>query len=190
MAKYQAKHFRKRQRNMKAVVLVAACLTLLLCSVGGVWAYLLSKTGTVTNTFVPAEVTCAVEETFQDGVKSDVKIRNTGNIDAYIRAMVVVTFVSEEGKVLAVSPKEGVDYTVTWSNGGWKQGADGFWYYADPVSPDQLTANLIETASAQSAPTGYRLNIQIIATAIQSDPADAVQNAWGVTPTNGKLILH
>ena len=47
---------------------------------------------------------------------------------------------------------------------------------------------LIDSAVAVSAPAGYRLNIQILATAIQSAPDDAVQEAWGITPVNGELI--
>ena len=177
-----------KQHSRKALVIVVACLCIAACAAGGIWAYLADQTAPVANTFVPAKVTCAVEETFAGGVKSNVTVRNTGNVDAYIRATAVVTFVAEDGKVLATAPVEGVDYTVTWADSGWTKGSDGYWYHADPVAPNGLTANLIQTAAAVSAPAGYRLNIQIVATAIQSDPADAVQEAWGIAPTGGKLL--
>lgn len=177
-----------QKRRGKTVFLVALCLALLAGSVGGVWAYLSAKTDSITNRFQPAEVTCQIEESFSAGVKRDVTVRNTGNVKAYIRAAVVATFVNAEGKVLAVSPKEGEDYTVTWGEGGWTRGADGFWYYAYPISPNELTGKLIQTATATSAPEGYRLNLQILATAIQSEPASAVENAWGFAPTGNSLV--
>ena len=175
------------KRNKIAILIAVVCLSVALCSTG-VYAYLSAKTDPVTNEFVPAKVSCVVEETFQDGVKSNVTVRNTGNIDAYIRAAVVVNFVSDDGKFSVVTPKEGVDYTVTWGATGWRKGTDGYWYYANAVVPEALTAPLIETAAAVSAPTDFRLNIRIIAAAIQSAPDDAVQDAWGITPTNGELI--
>lgn len=172
----------------KIVAVIVTCISLVLGTIGGVWAYLSAQTEPVTNTFVPAKVSCAVEESFQDGVKSNVTVRNTGNVDAYVRTVVVATFVSDDGKVLATAPKEGVDYTVTWGNAGWLKGSDGYWYYSSAIAPNQATPILIETASAITAPSGYRLNLQILATAVQADPQRAVTDAWGITPTDGKLI--
>ena len=67
-------------------------------------------------------------------------------------------------------------------------GEDGGEEAVDAVAPEALTAPLIETAAAVSAPTGFHLNIRIFAAAIQSAPDAAVQDAWGITPTNGELI--
>lgn len=173
--------------NIKTAVIIALCLVIACSSAGVVYAYITSKTDTVSNDFVPAKVSCAVEEQFENGVKSNVAVRNTGNVDSYIRAVVVATFQSPDGKVLAAAPVEGTDYTVTWAKSGWQKGTDGFWYYTEPVAPNAATKNLIETASAITAPDGYELNMQIIATAVQSDPAKAVEEAWGITPINGKL---
>ena len=170
------------------VMVIALLVLLAVCIIGGSVAYLVSRPGSLTNDFVPAKVTCAVEERFADGVKSDVKIRNTGNVDAYIRAAVVVTFRTADGKVLATTPRENVDYAVTWADRGWRKGSDGFWYYADTVAPNGVTAPLIMTAAALSVPEGYSLHVQIIAAAVQSDPEDAVKSAWGITPTGDKLI--
>ena len=178
---------RTRKLNILPVILVAACL-LIAGSASGVWAYLSSQPDEIENTFVPATVTCAVEETFENNVKSDVTIRNTGTVNAYIRAAVIASFVTEDGKVLATAPVEGTDYTVTWGNNGWKQGSDGFWYYSKPVSPNAATPDLIESATSVTAPQGARLNLQIIASAVQSAPAKAVTEAWGVSVTNGEII--
>lgn len=175
-----------KNRPIKGILVLAAALALLLTSVGGVHAWLMARTQQEENTFVPASVTCAVEESFDGSLKQDVCIRNTGNIDAYIRAVIVVTFVNDEGLVSAQAPVAGTDYSVDWGS-GWQQGADGFWYYPDAVAPSAVTANLIDKASALSAPDGFHLNISVIATAFQSVPASAVEEAWGVTVTGGKM---
>ncbi|MBP3301352.1 MAG: hypothetical protein J6M34_07620 [Clostridia bacterium] len=180
-------YIRKKQR-IKITAVIGVFLCLAFCVAGGVFAYLISKTGTLTNRFIPAAVTCSVEENFENGIKSNVKVRNTGNVDAYVRVAVVATFQTEGGQILSTAPTEGVDYTVTWAANGWSKGADGFWYYCSSVAPDQLTETLIETATVLSAPDGARLNLQIIASALQANPTSAVESAWGITPVNGELF--
>ena len=182
-----------RRRTRKKKVNVAVIAVLFLCiiagTVGGAYAYLTAKTDPISNEFIPAKVSCLVEEDFAEGVKSNVKVRNTGNIDAYIRAVVVATFVSEDGKVLATAPKESVDYFIQWGDDGWIKGQDGYWYHTKPVKPEETTVLLIESAqTTATAPTGYRLHIQIVASAVQSAPGNAVQEAWGVTVSNGVII--
>lgn len=178
----------EKKNNRKIVGIALLCLCIVALFVGGVIAYLTARTEPVTNEFVPAKVSCVVEEVFENGVKNDVKIRNTGNVDAYIRVSVVANFVSDNGKVLATAPQEGTDYKIIWTPYGWQKGADGYWYHQKAVAPDDLTSMLIESATAISAPAGYRLNIQILATAIQASPDAAVQEAWGITPVNGELL--
>jgi len=177
-----------QKKNRKIFCIAAVCLCVIACTVGDVYAYLMDKTDPLSNEFVPAKVSCDVEENFLDGVKSSVKVRNTGNIDAYIRTAVVATFVSEDGKVHSSAPVENVNYSITWGTDGWVKGTDDFWYHTKPVAPEETTTSLIETAHGVSAPEGYRLHIQILATAIQSVPDDVVQEAWGVTINNGDLI--
>lgn len=176
-----------KKHSVKTAVVIALCICIAAGAAGGVWAYLLAQTERLPNDFVPAHVTCAVEETFENGIKSNVHVRNTSNIGAYIRVVVLVNFVSADGKVHSTSPVEGVDYSITWTSSGWKKGSDGFWYCVSPVSPGGLTPMLIETAKVLSAPEGYALNIRIIAAAIQSNPSAAVEEAWGITPVNGTL---
>lgn len=181
-----------RRRTRKKKVNVAVIAVLFLCiiagTVGGAYAYLTAKTDPISNEFIPAKISCLVEEDFAEGVKSNVKVRNTGNIDAYIRAVVVATFVSEDGKVLATAPKESVDYFIQWGDDGWIKGQDGYWYHTKPVKPEETTVLLIESAYELSVPDGYRLHLQILATGVQSDPAIAVQEAWGVSVNNGELL--
>lgn len=178
------------KKNGKKLATLLICLCLLSLATGTVWAYLVARSEALANEFVPSEVTLEIEEDFGGGEKKNVAVRNTGNIPAFIRAAVVATFVSDEGKVLAVAPKEGKDYTVVWWSDGWVKGADGFYYCETAVEPDALTPVLIQSAVASAAPEGYRLNLQILASAVQAEPASAVGEAWGVTLTDGKIAVQ
>ena len=185
----------KRVMKTKKPVALVAILVLLCCAVAGTVAYQVTSTDPVTNTFTPASVTTQVEEEFNGTTKSNVRIKNTGNIDAYIRAAVIVNWADAQGNVYGgATPEAGKDYTLTLKTGeneNWFQGSDGYWYYTKPVAPnDGLTDILIKSCApaANMAPEGYDLQVTILADGIQSVPADAVQQAWGVTvDSSGQL---
>ena len=171
----------------RSLVLVVSVLALVLAVAGGTLAWLTANTTPVTNTFTPAQVTCTVEESFDGTTKSDVKIKNTSNIDAYIRAYVVVTWKNEAGNVYGKLPVEGTDYTMTMpGDAKWKQ-SGGYWYYTDAVPSGDPTGVLISECKLNEGVTppagGYSLSVEIIAEAIQSQPDNAVLQAWGVVPS-------
>ena len=165
----------------KSVVLTISIIALFVFSVGASFAYLIANTDPVVNEFTPGKVTCKVEETLDGRVKKDVKIKNTGNTDAYIRAMVNITWKSADGKVYGASqPVEGTDYTIVYATDtdtGWTyKDKDGFWYYNTVVAPDDYTNVLIESCKLKrTAPEGYYLSVEILADAVQEN---AVANAW------------
>ena len=87
----------KRVMKTKKTVALVALLVLLCCTVAGTVAYLVTSTDPVTNTFTPASVTTEVEEEFDGTTKSDVQIKNTGDIDAYIRAAIIINWADKQG---------------------------------------------------------------------------------------------
>ena len=180
------------RRNKKLILLISIVAILILAlTAGTTLAWLKASSGPVVNTFEPARVTSQVEESIKDGVKSDVRIKNTSNIDAYIRATVVINWVDDKGNVAAQKPIKDTDYTIEYnlSNDGWWQGNDGYYYYSSAVASDHLTNELIKEckAVAGKAPEGYSLSVEIIADAIQSVPDKAVSDAWNVTVADGKI---
>ena len=179
----------KRVMKTKQPVALVALLVLLCCTVAGTLAYLVDKSGPVTNTFEPAYVTTAVDEKFDGTTKSEVKIKNTGNIDAYIRAAVIINWADANGNVSATPVKDG-DYVIKYdSSNTWKKIGD-YWYYTKPVAADSLTEKaLIESCTpvAGKAPEGYDLQVTILADGIQADGVGSngktpMEDAWGVTP--------
>ena len=187
----------KRVMKTKKPVALVALLVLLCCTVAGTLAYLVDKTPEVKNTFEPAKVTTAVDEKFDGTTKSEVKIKNTGNIPAYIRAAVIINWADANGNVYGggtpVASTEEVtgDYTISYNtDGSWKQIGD-YWYYTEPVAADSLTEKaLIESCTpvAGKAPEGYNLQVTILADGIQSEPLTAIQEAWHVNPATWTAI--
>lgn len=184
------KPVRRRQKAKRVgsgfVLLILAAVL----AIGGTLAYIIANTVSVENKFTPGEVRCEVEETFKNNVKSDVKIKNTGNTAAYIRATYVVTWQKDDGTVNGKMPVVGTDYTIEFAeNSGWKLIGD-YWYYTSPVAAGGETGVLIAScklAEGTAVPTGYHLSVEIIASAIQSEPASVVAEKWHVAVDNGKI---
>lgn len=187
----------KRVMKTKKPVALVAILVLLCCAVAGTVAYLVTSTGPVTNTFTPASVTTEVVEEFNGQTKSNVKIQNTGDIDAYIRVAVIVNWADENGNVYGgATPVADTDYKIDYNKSDWFQGSDGYYYCKTAVksvkqdASDCYTPVLINSCYpvARQAPEGYALQVTILADGIQSVPADAVRQAWGVTvDSSGQL---
>lgn len=203
------------KKNMKKkALLTMSVVLLLLVAVGTTLAYIFTKTDPVVNTFTPSKVSCAVVENSGTPVsggiqntgdkKSNVQIKNTGDTDAYIRVAVVANWVSADGSsVWAQKPIENKDYTMSLASAAdWARGADGFYYYCEDISPNNLTELLIAEAKLMdgvTAPEGtdgtqYYLSLEIVASAIQSKPDYVVENEWSnemvsVDSNNGTLTI-
>ena len=188
---YQGKHvkrtkYSKRRANRrKATVLLSSLALLVVVLVGTTTAFLIASDGPPINIFNSSRVTCQVnEESFNGTTKTNVTISNTGDTEAYIRAAIVVTWKdAENGNVYGSKPVEGTDYTIVMNENDWFLGNDGFWYYKAPVAPNASTAALINSCSPVESmtPAGYGLNVEILGSAIQSVPVNAVVGKWGVT---------
>lgn len=197
----------KWKLHKRAVTLLVCLVILVTASVGVTLAYLFAATDPVENTFTPAKVSCDVVESFENNVKTNVRIQNTGNTDAYIRAAIVVTWKNIDGEVHAARPVRDTDYVISLNlTDGWTEGDDGFYYYNQEVVPcthtdetacdDCLTAVLIKSCQPGSgqAPEGYQLSVEIVASAIQSAPDNVVGDAWSnaqvtVKGESGKLTV-
>ena len=175
---------------------------------GTVTAYLSYATNPATNTFRAAQaVDPTVNETFDNKEKTDVSV-NVGNTSVnndagysvYVRAAVVVTWKNaEDGNVLGKVPVKDTDYEITFDETNWFF-KDGFWYHKAAVNSQGNTSVLIincQKKEGAPVPTGYNLNVEILAQTIQAlgttDEGDtpvvpAVTDAWKVrVDADGKL---
>lgn len=176
----------------KAVVFLALTVALSLAVVGTTIAYIIVKTNELNNTFTPPNVDISI---------SGDDITNTGDTDVYVRAAVVVNWVSDSDQsILSTMPVAGTDYTVEFNTGaGWTKGSDGFWYYTsrpleaandgDTDNAPTLITSLTQTDAQKK--DGYTLTVQVISSAIQATPAEAVIGAWtSVSGVNGDGSLN
>lgn len=176
----------------KPAALLVSLVLLVGVAVGGTLAYLVTNTDPIENQFTPSKVTTTVEEELSGDVKSEVKIKNTGDTEAWIRAAVVITWQDANGNVYGgTQPVADTDYTIEWNvdeqktdHEKWFKGSDGFYYWTKPVAPNALTGELIKECkptSPSTAPEGYALTVEIIGSGIQSKPASVFNDNWGTS---------
>ena len=174
----------------RQVLLLAALVVIAMGVVGGTVAYLVTNTSPVRNTFEPGKVSCEIDEKFDSPYteKKDVKVKNTGNTDAYIRAAIIVTWKSGND-IVATVPVNGTDYRIIGlePNAKWTKVGD-YYYYNKKVSPGEKTSNLFDSCEVLTD-NGYTLSVEILADAIQAEPERVVEENWHVTIRNGMVAV-
>lgn len=197
------KHLKNhRPGRAKVLLLIASLAVLLTATVGSTAAWLVSKPAAVENDFVPGKVACQVLEDFgtESGtsVKRNVRVKNNGNTDAYIRVLLVFTWKDDAGNIFSNKPQEGNDYQINMDLTDWimqKSDAGAYFYYKKPVAPGAETGVLIDSLRQIAGVTGpengkYKLSVDILADAVQADPPEAVAESWGVAVENGKIKVQ
>lgn len=182
----------KSDRIMRLIVPI--CL-LLMCIVGVTIAFLITNTDDVKNTFTASETGITVVEDFGGTVKEDVKVKNTGDIDVYVRVMLVHNWyrtyddgsvsseviagksnweVTEENKV------DGAGAAIFNTDDWFYCKADGYYYCKSKLAPGNKTANLINSIKLLEDDTdGTHQGLEIIAEAIQADGKSLSETTGG-----------
>ena len=176
-----SQHENKRVLN-KIQILILSLLVITTVTVGGTVAYLTTKTDSVVNTFEPSEVSCEVQEKFDGTHKKDINVKNTSDIEAYLRVKLVSYRVND-----ADPPQHiGGEAPINNFNLGddWVKIGD-YYYYTKPVAanggvPATPLTNSLELTSSYNDADGGRQVIEVMAEAIQSKPVEAVKQAWDV----------
>ena len=168
-----------RHAKKRTLILVGSVALVLALAIGTSFALLITRTNSVDNTFVPP-----ISRISLDGQDD---IVNTGNIPVYIRAYALANWYStdDEHTILSEKPQAGVDYSIDTNVEGWFLASDGFYYYTKVVEPDPENPVPLFTSAIQlKHKDGYELRIQILASSIQIDPVDAIQDAWPAVRVN------
>lgn len=180
---------RKAHHTGRLTAMVIATALLLALAISGTVAWLTTKDKPITNTFNPSKVACEVTESFDGTVKSSVNVKNTGDIDAYIRVKLVTYRTNKQGQHIG-----GTAEIPAFTPGtGWVA-YNGYYYYTKPVAPNaQPETALIESINLTEKYTdadGGKQAIDVMAEAIQSVPDAAVKAAWGVTISEGRVTAY
>ena len=198
--RYEGKHRKaaapvlgKALRTGRLTTMVIATVLLLALAIGGTLAWLSTKDDPIQNKFLPTKVTCEVTEKFNGttGEKTDVNVKNTGTIDAFIRVKLVTYRTNDQGQHIG-----GTASLPRFTLGENWVSHDGYYYYTLPVAPGEspgtnLTESMTLTGSYTDADGGKQA-IDVMAEAIQSVPEDAVKAAWGAgfsIGADGSLIV-
>lgn len=187
--KHEAQHSGKTARKGRLTAMIVSVVLILALAIGGTIAWMSTKTDSIKNTFNPSKVTCEVTEKFENNVKTNVNVKNTGDTDAYIRVRLVSYRTNDAGDHIggtAALP----EFTL---GANWVQYGD-YYYYTLPVAPNatptaNLTNSMMLTASYDDADGGHQ-SIDVMAEAIQAGPAEAVGQAWKVSITPNSVTAY
>ena len=159
------------RKILKTAILILSVILVLLC--GTTFALMYRQTQALNNQLEAAVVTCAVEENFDGEKKTSIAVKNTGNIDAYLRVCLVSYWVDEAGNIIS-KPSQ---MPALSKADGWVAGTGNTYYYSKPIAPGNSTPNLL----AASLNLENLQVVEVFADAIQSKPVEAVTGSWGVT---------
>ena len=177
------KHENRKPGTRKGFAALVALVLILCVTIGGTIAWITAQTGEVVNTFTPAKVETTITEDVTNNNKDDIQVRNDGDIPAYVRVAVVANWVDSKNNVVPGA------FTLPAPAEGWELASDGFYYYTQPVPAGESTTELFEKAIEETGgPTGARLQVTILAEAIQSTPDNAIKQAWKVDPSTWTKI--
>ncbi|HPW53652.1 MAG: hypothetical protein ACOX1L_00560 [Erysipelotrichaceae bacterium] len=181
----------KRINNKITASLLLTVLIVTIITVGITVAYLIDSSDTIKNTFKQSKVTCQVTEDFDGTIKRNVNVSNTGDTEAYIRVKLVPYRANGSGQHIG-----GVAEVPAFTPGAnWVKYGD-YYYYTLPVAPGESPAtDLIGDAGISlnyyfTDADGGSLCIDVIAEAIQSSPAEAAGQAWGVSIAPGAVSAY
>lgn len=172
-------------RVYRTAVLLIAVLLLVSTAVGSTAAFLVTKTEPVVEAFAYAQVSCQV-------IRSDnaLAVQNTGTAQAYIRASYAVNWLDGDENIAAAVP-EGYSCDLAENpQGAWVEGGDGYFYYPAPVDPGGETPSLLTCSVSRPENPEYTLSVEVVAEAIQSNPAEAAEDAWSVRVSDGVLTVQ
>lgn len=167
-----------KQRSHKRRLLPVALLLALVLTCGSVYAYMFMRTPTQGVSFIPAVVTCEVDDERVADSITEVTVENTGNIKAYLRVRLVTYWVDGDGKV-APKPSPSLDMTDLYDDANWvKSKSSNTFYFKDPVAPEDSTTNLLTGSITLATEDGYKQVVDIFGEAIQVEPTTAVTDTW------------
>lgn len=200
-------HYRKKTGISKIKITLSLLTVILLFSVTvtGSNCSLKAETSTLTNPFYKGAANIGVVEQnngdVTDGIKDitlvdqtadkNVWIKNLNvpghNVSVYVRVRLIAVWRNADGKGSGIPVN--VTYTMAQDDpntvGKWAKtgaGQDAVYYFTKPVDPGCSTDQLLDGVMVNgSIPTDKKLEIEVLADAVQSD-GEAAKNTWGVNP--------
>lgn len=185
---------RKGWHSGKPATLLLSLLLIFGVVACGTLSYIFVSSVILNNSLKVVSVSSEVVETFDRTTKSNTKIKNTGDIDAWIRVAIVPTWEVYENNIFkAVNESANLgDLNISINTSSWFE-RNGFYYCKTKVAPNESTPVLINSASVRTNSVGYlagyQMNLQILCEAIQAEPETTVTNAWPAVNVVGSNLV-
>ena len=195
----------KKGNAFRLLILIVG-LAVVVTSISVSIAYMLKSSDEITDTFIPAKVTCQMVETVSETtiggknvpIKTSVKAQNTGNIEAYIRVRVVTYWEDSKGNPVArTSPENKFGGDWKYNQTDWiYDAATQTFYHKSPIDVGQTTNELLNIGGGfngielevvevlqgtGSVSFTYHAVVEFIVEGIQAAPGEAVTSSWEVT---------
>lgn len=161
-------------KKSKPFALLATVLIIATIGTGSTLAWLMTSSEKVENGFVVPEVAPTILEDFKDGgsVKSNVRVENTvgtgkTGIDVLIRVALVPTWQDVNGNIIPESATVADNLAFQLNTDAWFE-SGGYYYHKAKVTPSGTTAILAQTIRPIGGPEGARMNLQVLAEAVQA----------------------
>lgn len=193
-----------QKKSVRRMIYFVVIVGLILLMVGG--SYLVYAAMTATdkkeNDFLIGQVETKIEEVFTKPttiepnvpVPKDVKIKNTGTINQFVRVMVLpevrASVAGDPANKQVLSLVVGTDLElINLDTGKWRDGGDGYFYYIkEAVEPDKRTDSLFESVQLSTTLSDRyhdaEISLFLKVETINCNEA-AYRQAWwgGITPT-------
>ena len=170
-AKHTGKFAAKRRFSRRSILLTVSMLVLCMAMVGGTVAWLAASTDPVENVFAIPGPGIDIDEKFDNIVKSDVGVKNTGDIPLYVRMQLVYSYKDADGNVYPAVPVAGKSYTLVPGSSDWVLASDGTYYYTKPLPVNASTPAAIQsiTPKFEGLSEDITLDVQVLAQYVQAE---------------------
>lgn len=158
----------------KATALVVALALIVVMAIGGTVAWLVAQTKPIINTFSPVSSGIEIEENTEQNYKTDIMVKNTGEVDVYVRVSLVANYFDENDNITAGAKVP--DFKLNTDN--WFLGKDGYYYYKTPLPVGEVTNDLL--ASDSKMKLEEKMQVTVLAQSVQAIPTNVVTEAWKV----------
>lgn len=169
----RSSHAAKKRGAKKLPTAAIAIFLVVIMAIGGTVAYLMDHTDSVINTFKPTSSGITIEEKLEENYKTEIAVKNTGEVDVYVRVSLVANYYDEDGNITgAADVPEFKLNSEKWFKDG------NYYYYKQVLPAGKVSDDLL----ADSAKMELDENMQVIvlAQSVQASPSNLVHDKWGV----------
>lgn len=138
------------------------------------------------NIFKISKPNIEVEEKFDFEHKKDIKVKNTGNTDVYVR-VALSSFLTDENCDEENCTRYPLNRRVTDFNldSNWLK-IDDYYYYRKVLAEGDITTDLLNGGSIDNIKVdGKKLQVDVVSQSLQATPVDAVEKNWGIKISQG-----